>query len=406
MYELDYWNIERIKINTQSVGTVDDYNFTAEHWIQLGTGNKTKASTADFNVSITNMFSKDGNVKYSSGEKLILSLYPGFYGTGTLNYYTSNNTGDVTLDIYIYSNSSYITQTHHKTFTLRETYGGSYGMVVNGKVDANNKFEFEFTQEQYAYVKFNIKASDKDKRTNFVVNLSGSYTNETKSLTHIGIDGIVRGTDKDHFMWLSDDEIQIRWKGITNDKFGGDAIRFSNDGFQRTYDYNVDTHQASWIGFDCLVNDVRALTVDNDIHYQTIISKDWGQHNFHYVRNDEAMIFIIDNKEGTNKIDPIYIVLGAGACDNTFGTGYTKSNSYYAPMGRKVTIKNFTDSTVYVVPDLWGYNNSPNTGIMRRDSLTIDTRVSIGNNTVTFVAIPWYIDSSGMTARWMVMHQN
>lgn len=390
-------NIERIKINTQSVGTVDDYNFTAEHWIQLGTGNKTKASTADFNVSITNMFSKDGNVKYSSGEKLILSLYPGFYGTGTLNYYTSNNTGDVTLDIYIYSNSAYTTQTHHKTFTLRETYGGSYGMVVNGKVDANIKFEFEFTQEQYAYVKFNIKASDKDKRTQFVVNLSGSYTNETKSLTHIGIDGIVRGTDKDHFMWLSDDEIQIRWKGITNDKFGGDAIRFSNDGFQRTYDYDVDTHQASWIGFDCLINDVKSLTADGDFHYQTPISKEWGDCNFHNLRNDEAMIFIVDNKEGTKKIDPMYIILGNG-CNH-------KGGSYYAPMGRKVTIKNLTDSTVYVVPDAWG-TNSPDTGIMRRDSLTIDTRVSIGNNTVTFVAIPWYMNSSGIRANWMVMHQN
>lgn len=332
---------------------------------------------------------------YKNGSSI--SIAPSFIlnASNDINYVKHEITSDYVHDIQykIYKEDTLITTvsggfatyqsgwyTRSEATTYSVTDAGNYFIIITAYVNRNGN-------DYYNYYSWYI---------------SYTSTHINPTVTQIGTNGIISGRSSDKYFCLNSNEIQFRWMDTNIDNWG-DAIRFSDEGFQREYDYDMSNHSAKWIGFDCLVGNAKALTFYNDFWYQTPIGNGYGTQYFHILGKDEAVVYINSNYYGGNYISPLYISLG---------NGVDGGKSLGTPLGRKVTFKNLTNATVYVIPDIWGgtdannYNSPADSYIMYRDELGGTPRYELGHNTVTFISIPTYMNDDGKTATWMCMQQN
>lgn len=378
----------RVNILPKNVPTPTngDDKFSSSNFINLSSTKKTKVASENVNATTT----KTELGSFAVGNSIKMTITPGIYGLlDVLNYYMENHTPTITCTAKLYIGSS--TSAAHstsKTLYRRNSSRGTYeypsfDWTVNN-LGAAGTYKIELT----------ITGTEpNDGYKEYTINGSVDYEKQVQSLTYLGLDGLLVGASNQHFTKISKDAFEFRWIGVTGDLYGGTAIKMSNDGFQRVYNFSIDNGPLSWVAFDGYS---KATVLETSNFSYT--SFKYGNNNvtaYNYIVKGKDVNIFIPQSFGKNNssYNEVYIRLGDG-CGSSSSNGTLN--------GRRVFIRNFSDKRVYVTSgDLdKGYF------IMSRDKKDyFFDRYDTHNYSLTFMTCPPYTNGSN-TCNWMCIQEN
>ena len=378
----------RVNILPKNVPTPTngDDKFSSSNFINLSSTKKTKVASEKVNATTA----KTELGSFAVGNSIKMKITPGIYGlVDVVNYYMENHTPTITCTAKLYIGSS--TSAAHstsKTLYRRNSSRGTYEYpsfdwtVSNLGAAGTYKIELTITGTE-----------PNDGYKEYSINGSVDYEKQVQSLTYLGLDGLLVGASNQHFAKISKDAFEFRWIGVNGDLYGGTAIKMSNDGFQRVYNFSIDNGPISWVAFD----GYSKATVLETSNF-SLTSFKYGNNNvtaYNYiVKGKDVNIFIPQSFGKNNKsYNEVYIRLGDG-CGSSSSNGTLN--------GRRVFIRNFSDKRVYVTSgDLdKGYF------IMSRDKKDyFFDRYDTHNYSLTFMTCPPYTNGSN-TCNWMCIQEN
>ena len=378
----------RVNILPKNVPTPTngDDKFSSSNFINLSSTKKTKVASENVNATTT----KTELGSFAVGNSIKMKITPGIYGlVDVVNYYMENHTPTITCTAKLYIGSS--TSAAHstsKTLYRQNSSRGTYEYpsfdwtVSNLGAAGTYKIELTITGTE-----------PNDGYKEYTINGSVDYEKQVQSLTYLGLDGLLVGASNQHFAKISKDAFEFRWIGVNGDLYGGTAIKMSNDGFQRVYNFSIDDGPISWVAFD----GYSKATVLETSNF-SLTSFKYGNNNvtaYNYiVKGKDVNIFIPQYFGKNNKnYNEVYIRLGDG-CGSSSSNGTLN--------GRRVFIRNFSDKRVYVTSgDLdKGYF------IMSRDKKDyFFDRYDTRNYSLTFMTCPPYTNGSN-TCNWMCIQEN
>ena len=368
------------------IPTNGDDKFSSSNFINISSTKKTKVASEKVNATTT----KTELGSFAVGNSIKMTITPGIYGlVDVLNYYMENHTPTITCTAKLYIGSS--TSAAHstsKTLYRRNSSRGTYeypsfDWTVNN-LGAAGTYKIELTI---------TGAETNDGYKEYSINGTVDYEKQVQSLTYLGLDGLLVGASNQHFAKISKDAFEFRWIGVNGDFYGGTAIKMSNDGFQRVYNFSIDDGPISWVAFD----GYSKATVLETSNF-SLTSFKYGNNNItaynYIVKGKDVNIFIPQyfGKNNSN-YNEVYIRLGDG-CGSSSSNGTLN--------GRRVFIRNFSDKRVYVTSgDLdKGYF------IMSRDKKDyFFDRYDTHNYSLTFMTCPPYTKGSN-TCNWMCIQEN
>lgn len=283
-----------------------------------------------------------------------MTVYPYIYGLSPqLGYWLENNPQTISCTAKLFTSSTGTTAAYSTTRSISRIT--AYGSYVYPSFDwtqnnvSTGSYYFELTTTA-------TETSDGSGYSKYTISVGIDFEKLVTSLTYIGLDGILVGSTNNHFAKISKDGFEFRWLGTTEDIFGGSAVKMSNDGFKRVYNFAYDTGPINWVAFDGYTKSTiltDSNTTSASFYYGTTYLTST---RCYLVKGDDVNIFI---PQGF--FYDIYIRLGDG-CGG--------ANSYNALPGRRVCIRNFSNRTVYVCSG----NTSSNYYIMNRESNTLYDR--------------------------------
>ena len=368
------------------IPTNGDDKFSSSNFINLSSTKKTKVASENVNATTT----KTELGSFAVGNSIKMTITPGIYGlVDVVNYYMENHTPTITCTAKLYIGSS--TSAAHstsKTLYRRNSSRGTYEYpsfdwtVSNLGAAGTYKIELTITGTE-----------SNDGYKEYTINGSVDYEKQVQSLTYLGLDGLLVGASNQHFAKISKDAFEFRWIGVNGDLYGGTAIKMSNDGFQRVYNFSIDNGPISWVAFDGYS---KATVLETSNFSYT--SFKYGNNNvtaYNYiVKGKDVNIFIPQSfGKNNNSYNEVYIRLGDG-CGSSSSNGTLN--------GRRVFIRNFSDKRVYVTSgDLdKGYF------IMSRDKKDyFFDRYDTHNYSLTFMTCPPYTNGSKI-CNWMCIQEN